>query len=385
MKFETIKSNKKILLLTVISFAVILTIILSTSLAKYKVTQSIKIARGNISYSPSDLNIMSVYIKEDGASTYTNTDTIPESGYILNSGESYCEVNGTNINATITYDANTKAISITPLVNKGTKCYLYFDVYNPPASELILSLVGNGQVFNEGEAGYRYEGATVDNYVEFNNETWRILAMEEGSKIGLTSGEYYIKLIRDNSLGDMKWHTPSNNTWSTSSLYSTLNNAYLNRTGDYASAGLNSTARGQIVKANWYTNGADSESYTTSQFYNYERSNLNNYVNNYVGLMYASDYGYASPTSVCGSTKLSAYNISCYSSNWLFTNYNNYWTLTPRSSNGYTVFYVTYNGRVNFSYADEGYGARPSVYLRSDISFVAGTDGSSGNKFKIAN
>ena len=383
MKFETIKSNKKILLLTVISFAVILTIILSTSLAKYKVTQSIKIARGNISYSPSDLNIMSVYIKEDGASTYTNTDTIPESGYILNSGESYCEVNGTNINATITYDANTKAISITPLVNKGTKCYLYFDVYNPPASELILSLVGNGQVFNEGEAGYRYEGATVDNYVEFNNETWRILAIEEGSKIGLTSGEYYIKLIREESIGKLQWHTSSSNVWSTSSLYSTLNNAYLNRTGDYASTGLDSTARSQIVKANWYTNGADNYRYTTSQFYNYERSNLNNYVNNYVGLMYPSDYGYASPQSTCGNTTLYTYNSSCYSSNWLYKSILE-WTITPYSYYSLmSVYVVTGSGYLLADASTIKNGTRPSVYLKSDIKFASG-NGSSGNKFKLA-
>jgi len=380
MKFEKIKYNKKILLLIVISFAVILTIILSTSLAKYKVTQSIKIASGSITYSPSDLNIMSIYIKEEGASTYSNTDTIPESGYELNGEESYCEVNGSNINATITYDMSNRKLQIKPITTKGTKCFLYFDEKTFAAGQ-IIALAGNGQVFNEGDAGYRYEGATVDNYVEFNNEIWRILAIEEGSKIGLTSGEYYIKLIKEESIGDIAWG--SNNTWSTSSLYSTLNNAYLNKTGDYASTGLNSDARSQIVKANWYTNGADAYDYTTSQFYSYERSNLNNYVNNYVGLMYPSDYGYASPTNICGSTKLIDYKTSCRNDNWLYKEIYE-WTITPYSSDSYSVFYVFNGGSVYNDRAGCGFGARPSVYLKSDISFVAGTDGSSGNKFRIA-
>jgi len=384
MKFETIKNKKYFLYVLIIGIILFITFIVSTSLAKYKVTQSIKIASGSINYSPSDLNIMSIYIKDEGATNYTNIDTIPESGYELNSEESYCEVNGTNINATITYDANTKALSITPLVNKGTKCYLYFDVYIPTASEQIIALAGNGQVFNEGDAGYRYQGKTVNNYVEFNNETWRILAIEEGSKIGLTSGEYYIKLIKEDSIGNLFLSTNMLNVWSTSTLYNTLNDAYLNRTGDYASTGLNSTARSQIVKANWYTNGADSASYTTSQFYSYERSNLNNYVNNYVGLMYPSDYGYAVLASSCSrTTNLIDYDkTTCVGNNWLYKIVE--WSLTPYSSVNNSVFHIGSGGYIRSYPVANDYGVRPSVYLRSDISFVAGTDGSSTNMFKIA-
>jgi len=280
---------------------------------------------------------------------------------------------------------STKEIQLTPFTTKGTKCYLYFDeVVLIPAGQQILALAGNGQLFNEGDAGYRYEGATVDNYVEFNNETWRILAIEEGSKIGLTSGEYYIKLIREESIGTLAWDTTNSNVWSTSSLYSTLNNAYLNRTGDYASTGLNSTARSQIVKANWYINGTGSGKYTTSQFYSYERSNLSNYVNNYVGIIYPSDYGYASPTSTCGSTTLVSYSTSCYSINWLYQSNVTYWTITPSSSNATDAFGTNAKGLLSTFGTEKTRAIRPTVYLRSDISFVAGTDGSSGNKFRIA-
>ena len=61
MKFETTKSNKKLLLFVVIIFVVILTLIISTSLAKYKVTESIKLVEGTINYSLSDLNVLAIY------------------------------------------------------------------------------------------------------------------------------------------------------------------------------------------------------------------------------------------------------------------------------------------------------------------------------------
>jgi len=386
MKFETIKNKKYFLYVLITGVVLLITIILSTSLAKYKVTQSIKIASGNITYSPSDLNIMSIYLKNEGSSTYTNTDLIPESGYELNSEESYCEVNGSNINVTITYDMSTKEIQLTPFTTKGTKCYLYFDEeVIIPAAEQIIALAGNGQVFNEGNAGYRYEGKTVDNYVEFNNETWRIISVENGSQIGLTSGEYYIKLIRESSIGLLAWGSSSSgNVWSSSSLYSTLNNAYLNRTSSYSSTGLNSTARSQIVKVNWYTNGISSSSDTHLAIYNNERSVLSNYVNNFVGLPYPSDYGYASPRSLC-SNYLSDYGVSCYASNWLFMSGSDFWTITYNKSAYGTAetFLVNSNGGVSSNNVRTSHQVRPTIYLRSDISFVKGTTGSSSNMFKI--
>ena len=385
MKFETIKNNKKILLALVIVFVVILTLIITTSLAKYKVTESINIASGTINYSPSDLNLMGIYLESE--SGYTQSSTIPESGYVLNESESYCKIGDTETEATIKYDMTTRMLTISPMTTKGMKCYLYFDE-KVLAADQIIALAGNGQVFNEGDAGYRYEGLNVDNYVEFNNETWRILAVEEGSKIGLTSGEYYIKLIREESIGDLAWDTNHSSVWSTSTLYNLLNNDYLNKTGDYASTGISSDAKGQIVLANWYTNGVDSLEYTTSQFYNYERADLTNYVNSYIGLMYPSDYGYASPTSVCGgSTLANYYDVGCYEDNWLYKWSYSYWTITPLADDydDYIAFYVAGYGALYSDVVLTSWEVRPSVYLRSNIKFVKGTDGSSGNMFKIVN
>ena len=379
MKFETIKNNKKILLALVIVFVVILTLIITTSLAKYKVTESINIASGTINYSPSDLNLMGIYLESE--SGYTQSSTIPESGYVLNESESYCKIGDTETEATIKYDMTTRMLTISPMTTKGMKCYLYFDE-KVLAADQIIALAGNGQVFNEGDAGYRYEGLNVDNYVEFNNETWRILAVEEGSKIGLTSGEYYIKLIKEEFLGEIIFDADETGNWATSDIYNLLNGDYLNKTGDYSSTGLNSTAKENIIKANWYTNVTSSIANTTSQYFNDERSDLTKYVNNYVGLMYPSDYGYASPSSTCGNLSLNNYTYrdSCsIASNWLYKN-NLEWTIMQDDD----VVDCINSGVVGTERAFGDAPARPSVYLRSDISFVKGTTGSSSNMFKIA-
>ena len=64
-----------------------------------------------------------------GQEDYVNQDTIPSSGYTLNSTESYCEVNGTKDSSiNLSYDNNTGALTIAPMSTSGTKCYLYFNI-----------------------------------------------------------------------------------------------------------------------------------------------------------------------------------------------------------------------------------------------------------------
>ena len=51
------------------------------------------------------------------------------------------------------------------------------------------------------------------------------------------------------------------------------------------------------------------------------------------------------------------------------------WTLTPSSSPSTRVFSVSDYGYLNNNYAYFGFGARPSIYLKSNIA-VLGGDGS---------
>ena len=112
-----------------------------------------------------------------------------------------------------------------------------------------------------------------------------------------------------------------------------------------------------------------------------------------VGLMYPSDYGYAtsggSTTDRAACLAKELYNwrsgqgfSDCYNNDWLF-NGSIQWTLTPRSSLSNSVFYVYRIGTLYDNIANSGNGARPSVYLKSNIS-ISGGDGSRNNPYILS-
>ena len=123
MKIETLKRNelKKYGGILLVFIAVIVTVVQLTSRAKYRTTQSIELARGTINYTVPDLNLVSMYIEDNG--TYKGTDTVPQSGYNLNSDKSYCAVNG-NKDTSITFDYKDGKINVKNLTKMGTKCYV---------------------------------------------------------------------------------------------------------------------------------------------------------------------------------------------------------------------------------------------------------------------
>ena len=113
-----------------------------------------------------------------------------------------------------------------------------------------------------------------------------------------------------------------------------------------------------------------------------------------VGLIYASDFGYASNDKECqndlragqvydaDNSKYDYTNVKCKNDNWLHKS-QLYWTLSPCSSNSSHVFYVRGEGLVTVPSAYNSSGVRPSVYLKSNILIIGG-DGTSLNPYIIA-
>lgn len=108
-----------------------------------------------------------------------------------------------------------------------------------------------------------------------------------------------------------------------------------------------------------------------------------------VGLMYPSDYGYATSggsstnRSTCLNTSLYKYNekSDCYSNDWLY-NGDKQWTLTPGPFESYHGFIITEGGRDDYYGVSNFFGIRPVVYLKSNI-IITGGAGSSDNPFQI--
>ena len=98
-----------------------------------------------------------------------------------------------------------------------------------------------------------------------------------------------------------------------------------------------------------------------------------------IGLMYASDYGYAASNSNW-TTALWDYS-STASSNWLYLDLN-VWAITRDSVTSKYAFYVNF-GRVNSFGVGGRYAVRPSFYLTSSTTYVSGS-GSSADPIRIS-
>jgi hypothetical protein len=268
---------------------------------------------------------------------------------------------------------------------------------------LAGSTQGDGQVVNEN--GYRYEGFNPNNYISFNGELWRIIGVFDSASHGVANTNL-VKIIRNDSLGGLAWDKNNTNDWPDSSLYHLLNDYYYNGTNestitycygystsvkancDFTTSGITNVAyRNMIQNVTWYLGGMASAT-TASTVYTAERGTTvytgrsTSSVGN-IGLMYASDYGYASLASSCArTTNVSSYSSSgCAGSNWLYgQGYE--WIIVPSSSNADLVWYLNSYGSVNYNSASFGFVARPTLYLKSDVMTYAG-DGSKTNPYVI--
>ena len=209
LEFETLKSNKNRLYLLcgiVCVVVLLITVIVSNTFAKYRVRDSVPIINSEINYKVPDLNMVSLYVtNEEG--DYVEADTIPSSGYILNTEQSYCgQSNNGEIfkddSVILTYENGSMTFS--NLTAKGTKCYLYFDIEEETSGESILAnyptVLTRGDfntTITEKTTGtiyyadtskgrtYYFAGNPTDNWVKFAGFYWRIIRINEDGSIRL--------------------------------------------------------------------------------------------------------------------------------------------------------------------------------------------------------
>ncbi len=366
-------------------------------------------------------SMIAMYIQdEEGNYNLSDAQKFPTDGYVLNTEKSSCKNGGV-----ISQNASTKALSLK--VKTSDECTVYFDVVTSvnPSADMLIAKANDASVttyssgnkkemfaFDHPEAtqttgwseeerrDYRYIGNEPNNYITFNGETWRIIGVftvetESGEKKPL------MKIIRDQSIGNLAWNSSGINEWSTATLQAILNGDYYNRSGSYSTNGLNSTARSQIAKVKWYLGSSSTyQSLGGPDYYNFERGTktcatetaycsegrTSNIIQN-VGLMYPSDYVYTYGKGVNDKCYTDGYN--CYtlaggtpSAGWLFNNADQ-WTLSPDAAGAFSAFSVYSNGSVDGdSTVYSTKWARPTVFLDSKIDITSG-DGSQGNPYSI--
>lgn len=228
--------------------------------------------------------------------------------------------------------------------------------------ELYGKLQSKFHVLNLTENGARYTGKNPNNYVSFNGELWRIIGIFDGK----------IKIIKNKSIGAMQWNNTASNDWASSSLYQYLNTTYYN--------GINATYKNMIENATWKIGSGNTSDVTTSQMYGYEETQT---TTGYIGLMNASDYGYASSGCYGGFKTLKNYNNSvCTSKNWLYSGIYE-WTIMPYSSDTKVGFIVHNNGYIDLcSSVTNVFETRPSLYLKSSV-IITGGIGTSNDPYTL--
>ena len=267
---------------------------------------------------------------------------------------------------------------------------------------------------------YRYIGANVNNYVKFNNDLYRIIGVFDENSHGVT-GQYLVKLIMASPLSGNSWGVyNSSNTSGTSSGYANdwtgksktskanlnvlLNEYFYNKTStsstygdcanwtyfDYSSDnyyrtncsdivgyGIDPKYNGYIENATWYLYGSGTDQ-SKQNWYLCERggnsctasgpSTGDVSVTSKMGLMYLSDYLYASGYySSTDTTTQTAYYYG--NKNWLYKGYE--WTQTPYASGASSVWKVSI-GVASNTIARGTETWRPSLYLKSDIKISGG-------------
>ena len=315
----------------------------------------------------------------------------------------------------------------------NTKIYVYSNTYNGPkksecvdygylnpGSEILVYAVyytDNTSLWLEKEnslvnssAGYRYEGANPNNYIWFNDERWRIIGSIPTKIAEDGTHENLVKIIKDTPLTYLGYSQVDNSylgrtNWDDNTLFSLLNDYYYgakDATGkefinnypicvhdsirpncNYLNNGIKPDSDyGKMVEEVYWDTGVTSPGITASEMYSRER--INQSVKGYVGLMSASDYGFASSAS--HETTLNIYNNTSHTkNNWLY-NYGEEWLISQRTfprSGDDILFSLNPTSEVTSNqWSSYGKNIRPVVYLDSSV-YVTDGDGSYSNPYYI--
>ena len=281
------------------------------------------------------------------------------------------------------------------------------------------------------DTNIRYTGLDPKNYVTFNNELWRIIGVFNVSNGSTTSNR--VKLIRDESIGDYSWDSNDSavdegkgvNNWVESDLNLLLNDyyyngkdnqtCYINRYAEqtdsqtncsFGDIGIKNTTADSLIENviwtlggnNWNNPSDPPYGLPTLTQYNTEKGSAVYTVGTptthtaKIGLLFPSDYGYASTDEDCRNnlrsgvtyvdSTLNFDEAECKNDNWLHTRHS-YWTISPYTDSAHRVFSVRGGGAINNSGAYNAIGIRPAIYLKSDVEIVRGT-GSEENPYELS-
>lgn len=224
-----------------------------------------------------------------------------------------------------------------------------------------------------------YKGGNPNNYIKFDNSLWRIISIEADNSI---------KLIKNDSIGNMEYDKPGYrnvntstfctkasttgcNAWAISDNYYNCGTVTQNSSiNDY----LNTTYLNSINDKNYIVNSDFNVGYiflglVDTPFDNYFNTAKSTLWNGKVALLSINEYALASLDSNCKTPYyLSLENSACNKQNFIYCDYG-WWTLNPTSiSQRSWAWRIDESGKMVASDTNVASNIRPVIYLSSDIS-----------------
>lgn len=260
-------------------------------------------------------------------------------------------------------------------------------------------------LMDDNYGNIRYYGSSPNNYVYFNCddysnqssstcEVWRIIGLFNDQ-----NEPSLIKIVRNDSIGNFPWDPYNNfNGWNDAGMRFILNNysmegvqgggLYWNRrsgtclngdsgTCDFTTTGLkNDATRNAIYNAKWQVSAFSETLFYSNEAYENEMG-LGTEVEDYIGLISTSDYGFAADFRTC-SIQIFDYD-SCSEVNWLL-NGEDQWTIIPMDNE--TTYSVYNSGMLSTMHVSNVAAIRPTLYLNFNVIKKDGT-GTSSDPYQL--
>ena len=369
----------------------------------------------NVSASGGTGNVVKYYYSKDNGSNYvestsssytfsnlTSDATFYVKVYVKDSNNRESSVSSTSIKTMIP--------TIKDVCSSGTNLASCIKTFGNKGSSISNIYHHDANLTNgAGDNSYRFAGASdkVNNYVCFGsnvtpcseNNLYRIIGVF-GDKVKLIKSDYATSALlgadgdyrrmytannynnsnyKGNNLANVaayNWNRTGQNTWSESNLNKVnLNTNFINNIGtEWAS---------KIAETTWKVGGntwANIDNQPAKTAYQNEivspvTKNTTDNATTYsakVGLMYASDYGFAAAPSAW-TANLNTYNGEAIKNvNWMYMGLEE-WTISRDSDYSSIAFDVSYTGIVGSgSISNDAFGARPVFNLTSSVTYVEG-------------
>ena len=278
------------------------------------------------------------------------------------------DANGVTLSASSldTSTTGVKSVTITATDGAGNTSTKTVKVY--VYTKLTETLVTSGDgLYKDAYTvnRYLYRGSSPNNYLTFNGQTWRIVAVNP-------DGTY--KLVYMTSLGNRQVHS-ANSTFAGTRLETYLLDTYY--------AGLTTEAKNYIVSSGYYYEGKiGSTNYNDTMATNVNTDRASAYTGK-VALLSASDLILASTHSKCTNYYYSYTSsggvIPCFSENYLSALNSSDWWIMNNHTNGNSRYFNSSGLQNKISYDESA--VYPSVTLKGTTTFLG--SGTSSDPYTI--